>query len=254
MIGWPPPPGSPRRPRGGGCTLPGRYVMTCLRLLRRWAAGRSVWNMCGPSAVPAGCWVRTTPVSRPRWPGSQPSTPPRIYAPSWKVIIQQYRPEVHDDLAEHDRARRRVDLSPGLDNTWILNGLLDAATGEALAAAFDVYAAPTGPDDTRSPGQRRADALAEIAGRAADTTDRPTGTGHVTITVTPTNSTQGLGVRWPLRGCSCRGWRSPNTPAPPGLPGRGAHDRSGPLAAPGRQFAQRYATKAQRAALAVLRR
>ncbi len=34
-----------------------------------------------------------------------------------EVIIQQYRPEVHDDLAEHDRARRRVDLSPGLDNT-----------------------------------------------------------------------------------------------------------------------------------------
>ena len=68
------------------------------------------------------------------------------------MIIQQYRPEVHDDLAEHDRARRRVDLSPGLDNTWILNGLLDAATGEALAAAFDLYAAPTGPDDTRSRG------------------------------------------------------------------------------------------------------
>ena len=69
---------------GGGYTPPGRYVMTCLRLLRRWAAGRSVWNMCGPSAVPAGSWARTTPVSRPRWPGSQPSTPPRIYAPSWK--------------------------------------------------------------------------------------------------------------------------------------------------------------------------
>ena len=34
-----------------------------------------------------------------------------------EVIIQQYRPEVHDDLAEHDQARRRVDLSPGLDNT-----------------------------------------------------------------------------------------------------------------------------------------
>ena len=168
-----------------------------------------------------------------------------------EVIIQQYRPEVHDDLAEHDRARRRVDLSPGLDNTWILNGLLDAATGEALAAAFDVYAAPTGPDDTRSPGQRRADALAEIAGRAADTTDRPTGTGHVTITVTPDQLNTGLGVRWPSGLLMSRVEVAEHTCTAQvslvvGLTADQVHWQ--PLAV---GFAQRYATKAQRAALAV---
>ena len=77
------------------------------------------------------------------------------------LIIQQYRPEAHDNRAEDDRERRKVDLSPGFENTWILNGILDAATGAALAAAFDVYASPTGPDDKRSPGQRRADALSK---------------------------------------------------------------------------------------------
>ena len=30
-----------------------------------------------------------------------------------EVIIQQYRPEVHDDLAEHDRARRQGGSIPG---------------------------------------------------------------------------------------------------------------------------------------------
>ncbi len=168
-----------------------------------------------------------------------------------EVIIQQYRPEIHDDLAEHNRARRKVDLSPGLDNTWILNGLLDAATGRALAAAFDLYAAPTGPDDTRTPGQRRADALAEIATRSTDDTDRPTGLGHVTITVTPDQLSSRLGVRWPSgllmsRAEVAEHTCTANLTLVVGL--TADQVRWQPLAV---GFAKRYATKAQRAALAV---
>ncbi len=168
-----------------------------------------------------------------------------------EVIIQQYRPEIHDDLAEHNRSRRKVDLSPGLDNTWILNGLLDAATGQALAAAFDLYAAPTGPDDTRTPGQRRADALAEIATRSTDDTDRPTGLGHVTITVTPDQLSSRLGVRWPSgllmsRAEVAEHTCTANLTLVVGLTADQVHWQ--PLAV---GFAERYATKAQRAALAV---
>ncbi len=167
------------------------------------------------------------------------------------LIIQQYRPEAHDNRAEDDRERRKVDLSPGFENTWILNGILDAATGAALAAAFDVYAAPTGPDDKRSPGQRRADALKEIAERSTDQTDRPTGTGHVTITVTPDQLATGIGAKWPsglvmsrtdlaVHSCSAK------VTLVVGLTTDQIHWQ--PLAV---GYAERYATAAQRAALAV---
>ena len=57
-------------------------------------------------------------------------------------------------------------------------------------------------------------------------------------------------MRWPS-GLLMSRWRSPNTPAPRRSPWSWAHRRSGPLAALAVGFAQRYATKAQRAALAV---
>ena len=55
---------------------------------------------------------------------------------------------------------RRVYLSPGLDNTWILNGRLDAANAGHCVRRVR---------RTRRPGRP-----AEIATRFTDTTDRPT--------------------------------------------------------------------------------
>ena len=99
---------------------------------------------------------------------------------------------------------------------------------------------------------RRADALAEIAARAVEVTDAPTGFGHVTLTVTAQQLASGLGVRWPsgllasrtdTHTLSC----SASVTYVVGLP---TDDpvRWEPLAV---GFAARYATKAQRAALAV---
>ena len=81
--------------------------------------------------------------------------------------------------------------------------------------------------------------------------DRPTGTGHVTITVTPDQLNTGLGVRWPSgllmsrvevaeHACTAK------VSLVVGLTADQVHWQ--PLAV---GFAQRYATKAQRAALAV---
>jgi hypothetical protein len=141
-------------------------------------------------------------------------------------------------------------LSNGLDGWWHLDGFLDPSSGAALAAALDIYAHPAGPDDTRTAANRTVDALAEIATRALDTTDRPTGLGHITLTVTPEQLTSGLGVRWPsgllasrtdLRTASC----SAHLTYVVGIPVDAVHWQ--PLAV---GFAARYATKAQRAALA----
>ncbi|WP_406064003.1 DUF222 domain-containing protein [Micromonospora sp. NBC_00860] len=61
--------------------------------------------------------------------------------------------------ATHDR---HLTLSEQTDGRLRLTGTLDAETAGLLRAAIDPLSAPSGPDDTRSPGQRRHDALADI--------------------------------------------------------------------------------------------
>ncbi|MGV1038019.1 MAG: DUF222 domain-containing protein, partial [Candidatus Nanopelagicales bacterium] len=167
------------------------------------------------------------------------------------LLIQNYARDTHEKNLEDERDRRRAKLSPGLHGWWHLTGFLDPAGGAALAAVLDIYATPTGPDDSRSAGNRTADALAEIATRALDTIDRPSGLGHITLTLTPEQLDTGLGVAWPtgmlasytdIRTASC----SAKVTYVVGIPVDGVHWQ--PLAV---GFAERYATKAQRAALAV---
>jgi hypothetical protein len=144
-----------------------------------------------------------------------------------------------------------VRLSDSNDGWWHLDGMLDAATGAALAAALDVFAQATGPEDARSPAQRKCDALGEIAERACDETDRPTGVGHVTLTMTPEQVGDGQDVVWPngllaagtdvaVHGCSAA------VSLVEGIRVDDVHWE--PLAV---GFAQRFASTAQRLALAV---
>lgn len=53
--------------------------------------------------------------------------------------------------------------------TGKIKGQLDGLTREALAVALDALCAPGGDEDDRTPTQRRADALGEIARRVMDT-------------------------------------------------------------------------------------
>ncbi|MEI2622124.1 MAG: DUF222 domain-containing protein, partial [Candidatus Nanopelagicales bacterium] len=167
------------------------------------------------------------------------------------VLVQNYRPDDHDNNAEAARTKRHARLSASLDGWWHLTGFLDPATGAALAAALDVYADKTSPDDHRTAGNRTADALAEIAHRALAPIDRPSGLGHITLTLTPDQLTTGLGVRWPSGLLASRTDVHTTTCSAKltyvvGIPTDPIHWQ--PLAV---GFAQRYATKAQRAALAV---
>lgn len=64
--------------------------------------------------------------------------------------------------AEEDFGRRWLSIAPLLDGMASLTGVLDAETAGALHAALSPALVPTGPEDTRTSDQRRADGLAEL--------------------------------------------------------------------------------------------
>ncbi len=165
-------------------------------------------------------------------------------------VIQQYTPERSEDEAEVKREKRKLFLSQSLDGWWHVNGLLDPATGEIVRTALEAYSQPVSASDRRSDPTRRADALAEIAERAMQTEDRPTGFGQLTVVATAEQLDTGLGVQWPsgslmsrtdFRGLSCGAAVRYVAGLPTDDPVRWQ-----PLAV---GFARRYATSAQRTAL-----
>jgi hypothetical protein len=88
------------------------------------------------------------------------------------------------------RERRRLHASVTFMGMVRVDGDLDPETGEtlltALRAVLDAESRSAGPDDGRTPAQRRADALGEVCRQWLDLGDRPTVAGerpHVTVTV-----------------------------------------------------------------------
>jgi hypothetical protein len=77
-------------------------------------------------------------------------------------------PEGERDLAERRHGRRGLWLSPTWEGMVALNGLLEAEAGQILLAALEPLARPSAAEDTRSGGQRQADALTELARRALE--------------------------------------------------------------------------------------
>jgi Domain of unknown function (DUF222)/HNH endonuclease len=93
----------------------------------------------------------------------------RLDPPRLRRLVTHLR-LVADPDSERDRAQRRHEqrglwLSPTLDNMIAVDGLLEAEVGQTLLAALEPLARPHSADDDRSGGQRRADALAELARR-----------------------------------------------------------------------------------------
>ncbi|MFI6064207.1 DUF222 domain-containing protein [Micromonospora sp. NPDC051227] len=96
-------------------------------------------------------------------------------------ILDHVAPDIADAAArtaldaEARRAARdrRLTLSEQTDGRLRLTGTLDTETAGLLRAAIDPLTAPSGPDDTRSPGQRRHDALADICRLTLRATELP---------------------------------------------------------------------------------
>ncbi|MFG1654519.1 DUF222 domain-containing protein [Micromonospora sp. NPDC049275] len=120
-------------------------------------------------------------------------------------ILDHVAPEVADAAAEaalraaESRAARdrHLTLSQQTDGRLRLTGTLDAETAGLLRAAIDPLTAPSGPDDTRTPGQRRHDALADVCRLALRTGDLPENGGDPTqlvITTSYDELTRQLGI------------------------------------------------------------
>src|SRR5664280_480756 len=76
----------------------------------------------------------------------------------------------------HDR--RHLSVSATFAGTVVLDGVLDPEGGATVIAALAPLAAPGGADDDRTPAQRRADALVELARRALDSAELPATAGQ----------------------------------------------------------------------------
>ncbi len=95
-------------------------------------------------------------------------------------------PEGFDKDSEESHERRYLFISE-LGGMFRLDGLLDAEGGAALKSALDGLARPLGMHDTRTPRQRRADALVELAYHAMEAGTLPRRNGvrpQVTLTTT----------------------------------------------------------------------
>jgi hypothetical protein len=72
------------------------------------------------------------------------------------------------DQAERRHGRRGLWLASTLEGMVAVDGLLEAEAGQMVLAALEPRARPASAADARSGGQRRADALGELARRALE--------------------------------------------------------------------------------------
>ncbi|MEU7610195.1 DUF222 domain-containing protein [Micromonospora sp. NPDC049204] len=110
-------------------------------------------------------------------------------------ILDHVAPDVADAAAEaalrasESRAARdrHVTVSEQPDGRLRLTGILDTEAAAAFRAAIDPLTTPTGPDDTRTPGQRRHDALADVCRLALRTGELPEAGGDLAQVVVTTS-------------------------------------------------------------------
>jgi hypothetical protein len=104
-------------------------------------------------------------------------------------VVAQLRGVADPDGAGAQAQRRHRQRGVWLASTWegmvAVNGLLDPEAGQTLVAALEPLARPADSQDPRSGGQRRADALVELARRTLENGQLPqTGGVRPQLTVT----------------------------------------------------------------------
>src|SRR6202035_3193155 len=99
--------------------------------------------------------------------------------------------------AEENFTRRRLHISQMPDGLFAVDGVLDPIAGAAFKTAVDVLAKPKGPEDERTPKQRRADAVGELAVHAMEQGTLPRRHSvkpHINLTMTLEGLKGELGV------------------------------------------------------------
>src|SRR5207237_2676894 len=95
------------------------------------------------------------------------------------------------DNVHHAEETRRLSISQTLHGVWAIDGSLTPEAGAKLAAALEPLMRRRGPEDVRTPVQRRADALlelVEIALRSGDLPDCGGDRTRITLVVHATES------------------------------------------------------------------
>ncbi len=98
------------------------------------------------------------------------SDPPAVWA-AVRHLHEMVDPAGAERAAFKEYQRRHVSFSIS-DGRGYLDGVLDPESAEVLQTALMSLMTP-GPSDTRTPGQRRADALVDLAKRALDAGELP---------------------------------------------------------------------------------
>jgi hypothetical protein len=133
-------------------------------------------------------------------------------------------PDTAADADEQAHERRRLDVATTFDGLVVLNGVLDPEGGEALLTALAPLTVPAGPDDSRSPGQRRADALVDLCHRTLDAGTLPALGGerpHITVLVTLPTLTSAARTRTSRLGTTALGTTALGTPTGVAMGGAG---------------------------------
>jgi hypothetical protein len=114
----------------------------------------------------------------------------RLDPPRLRRVVAHLRlvadPDAADALAERRHRQRGLWLAPTLEGMVAVDGLLEPEAGQTLLSALEPLARPSGAEDERSAGQRRADALAELARRNLESGRLPQAGGvrpQLTVTV-----------------------------------------------------------------------
>jgi Domain of unknown function (DUF222) len=114
----------------------------------------------------------------------------RLDPPRLRRVLAHLRGVADPDTAAAQAERRHRQRGLWLASTWegmvALDGLVDPEAGQTLVAALEPLARPSSADDPRSGGQRRADALVELARRSLEAGRLPQRGGvrpQLTVTV-----------------------------------------------------------------------
>ena len=136
----------------------------------------------------------------------------RLDPPRLRRAVAHLRLVADPDAADAQAERRHQQRGLWLASTWegmvALDGLLDPEAGQTLLAALEPLARPTNASDDRSGGQRRADALTELARRTLEAGQLPqTGGVRPQLLVTvDLDSLLGPRRRWAARSAGQDRW------------------------------------------------
>jgi hypothetical protein len=90
--------------------------------------------------------------------------PGHIATAAGEVVRRLIDQEAAEAAAQRRFEQRHLSIAKTFGGMVALSGLLDPESGEVVLSAIGALAQKSGSDDSRTPGQRRADALVELAG------------------------------------------------------------------------------------------